>query len=181
MMKIPTLETERLILRGPAKQDADAFVKFYTSDRSVHIGGPLSQRLAWRMFAAEIGHWHIMGCGMWTVTEKGNDTALGLVGCWHPADWPEREIGWLLWQGAEGRGYGFEAASAARVFAFGSLRWDTAVSYIEAGNTRSINLAERLGAQLDNNATYPGGKPGLVYRHPVPLDIDGDGGVEAYA
>ena len=68
------------------------------------------------MFAAEIGHWHIMGCGMWTGTEKGNDTALGLVGCWHPADWPEREIGWLLWQGA-GSWAGFGPAAP---FLFGA-------------------------------------------------------------
>jgi len=180
-MMIPTLETERLILRGPAKQDADAYLKFFTSKRSVHVGGPLTQRLAWRMFAAEIGHWHIMGCGMWTVTAKGDDTALGLVGCWHPADWPEREIGWLLWQSAEGKGYAYEAACAARDFAFGALGWDTAVSYIESDNQRSIKLAERLGAKLDKTATYPDDKPGLVYRHPLPLDIDGDGGVEAYA
>ncbi|MFQ5437323.1 MAG: GNAT family N-acetyltransferase [Paracoccaceae bacterium] len=180
-MMIPKLETERLTLRGPAGQDVNAFVDFFTSQRSIHVGGPLTPRLAWRMFAAEIGHWHIMGCGMWTVTLKGDDTALGLVGCWHPADWPEREIGWLLWENAEGKGYALEAASAARDFAFGSLAWTTAVSYIEANNVRSIRLAERLGAKLDRNAKYPGDSNGLVYRHPRSLGIDGDGGVEAYS
>lgn len=180
-MLIPTLQTGRLTLRGPARQDADAFVDFFTSRRSIHVGGPLSARLAWRMFAAEIGHWHIIGCGMWTVTMRGDDTPLGLVGCWYPADWPECEIGWLLWPAAEGRGIAFEAATAARDFAFQNLGWETAVSYIAPENFRSIRLAERLGARLDESAAYPGETKGLVYRHPTPESNDNDGGVEAYS
>ena len=167
----PVLTTDRLTLRGPALGDLDTFVEFYTSDRSAYVGGPLTKDAAWRLFATEIGHWHLRGFGMWTVTLNGDDTALGMVGCWYPDGWPEREVGWLLWPDAEGKGFAFEAAQAALTHAFGTLGWHTAVSYIDAPNTRSVALAERLGATLDKAARTPefdDGAEVLVYRHLSP-------------
>ncbi|MGI9393987.1 MAG: GNAT family N-acetyltransferase, partial [Boseongicola sp.] len=90
---------------------------------------------------------------------------------WYPEDWPEPEIGWTVWAAeAEGEGFAFEAAKAARDFAFRELGWTTAVSYIDDGNDRSVALAERLGAWRDDAAETPDNDepPVLVYRHPVP-------------
>jgi RimJ/RimL family protein N-acetyltransferase len=62
-----------------------------------------------------------------------------------------------------------EAAACARDHAFGVLGWKTAVSYIAPANTRSIRLAERLGAVRDPQAPrFPGEAEVLVYRHPTP-------------
>lgn len=168
MTEIPTLTTDRLIMRAPAARDLEPFVEFFTSDRAEFVGGKRTPDVAWRLFASEIGHWHITGCGMWTVTMNNDDTPLGLVGCWYPGDWPEREIGWLIWQNAEGKGIAQEAAKAARDHAYSVFGWETAVSYIDQKNTRSIALAERLGATHDPKATFPRGHNGLVYRHPAP-------------
>jgi RimJ/RimL family protein N-acetyltransferase len=104
-----------------------------------------------------------------------------MAGPWYPASWPEKEIGWSLWSAeAEGKGIAFEAAQAARGFAYDVLEWDTAVSYIASDNARSIALAERLGARRDDAAAHPGNTPCHVYRHPAP-DALADGGMEAYA
>ncbi|MEX0366522.1 MAG: GNAT family N-acetyltransferase [Ruegeria sp.] len=166
----PTLETERLILRKPAGRDTDAMLQLFQSDRAVHIGGPYSLGRAWRHFASEIGHWDILGFGMWAVTTKDDDQILGMVGPWCPADWPENEIGWLVLPEAEGKGIAFEAAQATIRHAFEVLGWETAVSYIDADNARSIALAERLGATLDPDAPQPKiDTPCLVYRHPRPI------------
>ncbi|MEL6197391.1 MAG: GNAT family N-acetyltransferase, partial [Pseudomonadota bacterium] len=145
-IEIPTLETERLILRAPLPRDAEASIGFMMSERSKFVGGPQTRNKAWRSFALEIGHWVLRGFGMWTVTLKGDDRALGIVGCWYPEGWPEKEIGWTLLEEAEGKGITQEAALAARAHAYGTLGWPTAVSYIDHGNDRSIALAERLGA-----------------------------------
>lgn len=161
----PRIETARLVLRGPEPRDAAAFVAFQTSDRARFTGGPMDRAQAWCAFAADIGHWHLRGFGLWTVTRKGDDSSLGLVGCWYPEAWPEREIGWLLWPGAEGQGFAREAADAALDHAFGPLGWPTAVSYIDRDNARSIRLAERLGAQRDPDAVRLDPKD-LVFRHP---------------
>ena len=160
------LETERLILRRPEPRDQDPTVAFFQSDRAEGVGGPYDLGQAWRHFAYELGHWEIYGYGMWAVTMKHDDSLVGLVGPWTPADWPEKEIGWMIFENAEGKGIAFEAAQAAIADARGRLGWTNFVSYIMPEITRSIALAERLGATLDPNAETPGGFPCHVYRHP---------------
>lgn len=179
MSLIPTLTTDRLILRGPAAQDAEAFVEFFGSDRAIYVGGPKPPRQSWLLFAAEIGHWAIRGYGMWTVTTKDDDRALGLVGMYNPKDWPEQELGWILFPEAEGKGIAYEAALAARRYAYQTMGWQTAVSYIDEPNTRSRTLAEKLGCKRDEQAEPPQPQiPSerddircLVYRHPSPAEL----------
>lgn len=165
-----TLQTERLILRRPEPGDYGVFRSFMMSDRSKGIGGPKIVGPTWRAFAAELGHWEMLGYGMWAVTIRGDNDAVGLVGPWTPEDWPETEIGWMIFDEAvEGTGVAFEAAKAAIAHAYDALNWRTAVSYIAPGNDRSIKLAEKLGAKLDVMATVPDPEdPCLVYRHPQP-------------
>ncbi len=133
----------------------------------------MDEAKAWRAFGHIIGMWVMRGYGQFVYCLKGSDEALGMVGPWHPVDWPEREIGWHVWTAeAEGKGYAFEAASAARDYAFGALGWDTAVSYIDPANDRSIALALRLGARRDTEAATPHPEePTLVYRHPKPKGV----------
>lgn len=164
------LETERLILRKPTAQDCVGAVSFYTSERSAMAGGNIDAGRAWRQFAAILGHWEIRGFGLFAVTQKPSDQIIGLVGQWYPGDWPEQELGWVVFDGSEGKSIAYEAACAARTHAYETLSWETAVSYIDPDNSRSIALAERLGCHLDNEATLP--KPDtLVYRHPAPAEL----------
>ncbi len=167
---IPTLTTDRLVLRAPEAADFPEFRDYFLSNRAQYTGGPYADaRQAWILFAAEIGHWALHGFGMWTVT-LNDATPIGLVGCWYPDGWPEKELGWLIWAGYEGQGYASEAATAARAHAYGAFGWPTAVSYIHPDNARSIALAERLGCRRDAQAQPP--KPDtLVYRHPAPSEI----------
>jgi RimJ/RimL family protein N-acetyltransferase len=167
---IERLDTARLILRRPAGRDWPQVRDFFLSDRSAGVGGPHDLGRAWRILAAEIGHWDICGCGMWAVARRGDDTALGLIGPWTPADWPEPEIGWMILSAdIEGTGIATEAAQAAIAHAWNVLGWQTMVSYIAPDNARSIRLAERLGARPDPDAARPAwDRPCVVYRHPRP-------------
>mgnify|MGYP002633195324 CR=1 FL=1 len=163
----PTLTTERLTLRAPIAADWPAFRAFAMSDRALYSFGIVDEAKSWRAFCHVAGMWVMRGHGLFILCLKGTDHPLGACGPWHPADWPEREIGWSLWSAeAEGRGYALEAAAAARAHAFGTLGWDTAVSYIHPDNARSIALARRLGATEDPAATTPHpDEPTLVFRH----------------
>lgn len=166
---IPVLETERLVLRAPKASDVEAYIAAHDDPRAQWMGGNQGRDAAWRTFALVTGHWALRGFGLWAVTEKGSDACLGTVGCWFPEGWPEREIGWFVFPGAEGRGIAREAALAARDHAFRTLGWTTAVSYVHPANGRSIRLAERLGAIRDDAAARPKPELGtLVFRHPAP-------------
>lgn len=163
---IPVIETERLRLRGPKPADAPSFDAFYAVKRSQYVGGDAGHGRGWRVLAMQIGQWQMLGVGSWVVTAADTDEAIGLVGAWCPSNWPEQEIGWSMFDGAEGKGFAFEAAQAARRALFHDFGWTTAVSYINPANARSIRLAERLGCTLDTTAARPD-PDDLVYRHPV--------------
>lgn len=89
---------------------------------------------------------------------------VGQVGINHGPLFPEKELGWFVYAGHEGRGYATEAALALRGWAFETLKLPSLVSYIAPGNTASIAVAERLGARLDRVAPRADPKD-LVYRH----------------
>lgn len=167
----PVLTTERLALRAPRAGDWPHFCDFALSERSRFVRAPeMTEALAWRGFGHVIGMWVLRGYGQFVFHLAGQDRPLGMCGPWHPAGWPEAEIGWSVWAPeAEGKGLAHEAAFAALDHAFGTMGWTTAVSYIDPENARSIALAERLGARLDRAAAHPQpDEPCLVYRHPAP-------------
>lgn len=171
----PVIETERLILRMPGACDVAPWTAFFMDDRSQYVRARVepSEAMAWRMFAGMIGHWTLRAFGLFVFARKdAPETGLGFAGPWRPEGWPESEIGWSVWNpAAEGQGYVHEAAAAARAWAYEMLGWTTAVAYVDARNTRSIRLAERLGAAPDWSAATPRGEPCVVFRHPAPEPI----------
>ncbi|MDJ0821666.1 MAG: GNAT family N-acetyltransferase [Paracoccaceae bacterium] len=178
MTSAPVIETARLRLRGHVMADMDAFEAFFASDRATYSGRPKNRAHLWYGFASEVGSWDLMGHGGWGV-ETRDGALIGQVAITQPPHFPEREIGWTLFAGYEGRGFACEAAAAALGWAW-AQGWDTLVSYITPANARSIALAKRLGAEHDPKAALPEGETAdetVVYRH-FP---DADGSPEAYA
>ena len=163
--RAPCLETERLVLRPHTIEDFEPLAAMFASDHARFVGGPCDREKAWRIFAADVGQWALLGFGPWAIELRDSGEIIGQVALSRPLHFPERELGWLLWQQFEGRGYAYEAARRAHQFAFEILGWETAVSYIDPDNHRSISLAKRLGAVHDPGAATPKGDPVLVYRH----------------
>ncbi len=168
MIPIPTITTERLVLRAPCAHDHAPFAAFYASEAAQFVGGPMRDFEVWRYVAEVIGHWQLRGFGRWMVERKDRPGAIGLVGLHAPLDWPEPEVGWMLWDG-NGRGYAAEAGRAARSHAYGKLGMRTLISSIAPGNAASIRVAEGLGATLEPDPfEHPKFGTMSVYRHPAP-------------
>lgn len=148
-MRVPTLATARLALRAPRMTDFDAFAGVFDGPRADHIGGALSRDDAMEVFLAATGSWALRGHGLWSVERRADRALLGFVLLQHETGDPEAELGYLFTLQAEGRGYATEAAAAARDFARDVLRWPSVVSYVAPENTRSVAVAERLGAVPD--------------------------------
>lgn len=146
---IPEIETERLRLRLPRASDLDAHVAFRASERAKGVGGPFDDASSFHHLESIVGQWQMRGYGRWMVADRATDQPLGVVGIYHPLDWPEAEIGWSIYGHAEGRGIAHEAALATRDYAYTTLGRDRIVSLIMGDNTRSIRLAERLGCARD--------------------------------
>jgi RimJ/RimL family protein N-acetyltransferase len=164
----PVLTTDRLTLRAPVLADFEPYAAFFASPRSNYEDGPLTRGAAWKEFASVTGQWMLRGYGAFSIEDRASGAYLGETGIFHPASYPEPELGWMVVPEAEGRGIAHEAALAVRAWAYTALGLATLVSYIAPANARSIRLAERLGAARDPDAAQPDNDPCLVFRHPGP-------------
>lgn len=167
---IPTLSTERLTLRAPRLDDFGAYAEFCASDRAKFVGGPLDRVEAWAKFCGLPGQWALRGYGRWIVADRDTDAPLGIVGIYHPDDWPEAELAWTMFEGGEGRGLALEAALAARAHVYATLGWTTTISCIDPDNARSAALARRLGCRPDGTFLHPKYGTMHIHRHPAPSD-----------
>ena len=163
-MTIPTITTPRLNLRPPVLADLAPMEGMLASERARYMGGPYDRLGAWRVFCQDIALWQLFGHGALMIDLRDTGKCVGQVGINHGPLYPEKELGWLLIEGHEGRGYAVEAAGALRDWAFAELKLPHLVSYIDAENHASIAVAERLGAMLDPEAPRQD-EEDLVYRH----------------
>ena len=165
---MPTLRTKRLLLRPPCMEDLAAYTQFMCSPRSIHMGGPLDLRGAWLSFCHDVALWPLYGHGALMIDGLADSTCIGQVGVNHGPLFPEKELGWLLYEGFEGQGYASEAAAALRDWAFRALKLPTLVSYCDRANTRSQAVARRLGGVLDEAAPRQDPED-VVFRYPPQL------------
>ncbi len=161
---IPTLTTERLILRPPVFEDFADYAQLMASPRARYMGGPFDTRAAWGMFCHDVALWHLFGHGALMIDLRGTGKCVGQVGINHGPLFPEKELGWLVYDGYQGNGFAVEAAAALRDWAFAAVGCESLVSYIDAGNVASARVAERLGAVRDFAARKQDPED-LVYRH----------------
>ena len=161
---IPTLASERLLLRPFSDADLDPYAAFWATDAARFVGGTCSRADAWRRMAMYAGHWLLRGYGIWALEEQATGRFVGQAGLWFPEGWPEPEIHWLLMGEATGRGFATEAARRVRDYARDDLGWATVISCIDPANLASVRVAERLGATPESEARV-GERRFVVHRH----------------
>jgi RimJ/RimL family protein N-acetyltransferase len=153
---IRIIETERLILRPPIREDFDAYARNMADAEAAHfIGGVQARPVAWRGFLTLAGAWMIQGYSMFSVIEKATGRWIGRLGPWQPEGWPGTEVGWGLAREAWGKGYAYEGAAAAIDWAFEHLGWTDVIHSINTDNAPSLALAKRLGSRFLRHSGLP--------------------------
>ncbi|MCU9836552.1 GNAT family N-acetyltransferase [Ruegeria sp. WL0004] len=148
-MSIPTLHTDRLILRAPKLEDFEHWAAFFASPRAVHERGMMGRAAAWRVWASDVGIWTLRGYGPFGVERRDTGAYVGEVGIYEPDGYPGPELGWFVIPEAEGKGYAAEAARAVMIWARRNFGWDRLTNIIDPANARSIALGLRLGGVID--------------------------------
>ena len=155
----PTLETPRLRLRGWRPEDFAPYAAMLADDDTARVvtakGRGLTEAEAWHETVWLVGHWQMLGYGMFVVEQRGTGAFLGRVGPLQPKGWPGFEIAWALVPGARGRGYASEAAWAAIDWSFGRFGVDRIISIIDPRNIVSQRVAERLGERRTDERFTP--------------------------
>ena len=161
------LETERLMLRQFVHADWTALHEHYSDVECTKFTfrRALTEGESWRAMCSMVGHWQIRGYGPYVVIEKASGDVLGAVGLWYPNDWPEPEIKWALIRRFWGKGFASEAVRAVQAPAVTLFGGAPPISFINAENTPSINLAVAVGATHEQTVEFRG-SPWHIYRHP---------------
>src|SRR4029077_2911891 len=147
--EIPTLTTDRLLLRAFRADDLDAFAAMRANPEVVRYlgtGRTSTPVEVWRMMAAFLGQWALRGYGVWACEKIDGGAFIGAVGIFHPLDWPEPEIIYSLDRPFWRQGFAIEAARAARNWLFEHIPLARAASFIRPENFASKRVAERLAA-----------------------------------
>ncbi len=164
----PRLETDRLVLRLPRREDFDAYAELMGDEEAARfIGGQLDRASAWRKFLQMPGAWMVQGFAMFAVVEKASGSWIGQAGPWQPEGWPGTEVGWSFLRSSWGRGFATEAATATIDWAFDQLGWTDVIHTIHPDNRPSQALAQRLGSTLRGSGRLP-----PPYEH-LPVEVWG--------
>jgi len=158
VLDIPTLVTERLRLRAFRKSDIDDYAAMNADPEVMRsFGGELWEReRSFRHMSFLLGHWQLLGTGMWAVELRETGEFVGMIGFAEPEGWPGFELAWTLARRFWGHGYATEGARAALDHAFTVWKRDRVISLIQAENSASIRVAERLGESLQGRTDLKG-------------------------
>ena len=166
---IPTLTTERLVLRPFVREDlADlAAVHAEPSFWWYPLRGPMSETDTAEFLDRVIGRYESDGFGVEALTERASGTLIGWAGLAVPHFLPEIlpavEVGWRLSGPYRGRGLATEAGGAAIDWGFREAGLDRIVSIYEPENEPSGRVMEHLGFTYSRTAaTSPGGETVVV-------------------
>ena len=159
---IPTLETDRLILRPHRREDFDSCAALWANPDVVrYIGGkPFTREEVWARLLRYAGHWQWLGFGFWALEEKETGEFAGELGFaefMRDLDPPTvgiPEVGWVLAPHAHGKGYATEAVRA--VVAWGDARFNggRTICLIDPENAASIRVAEKCGYAQAQQVIY---------------------------
>ena len=163
-MNIPTIETERLRLRAFEGGDLEPYAEMYGDDLFVRYlsGKTLTKEQAWENMAIILGHWSLLGYGIWAIERQGTGELVGRAGLLNLPGWPDVEVCWALSPQFWGNGYATEAAQASISWAFEELGLGRLISLIHPENRASEAVALRLGEEFRERISFEG-KPTNVY------------------
>ena len=112
-----------------------------------------------------VGHWSLLGLGLWAVEHTDTGVLMGRIGCQQPEGFPAFEIAYTLGKAFWRQGYAREGAAVALTYARETLHRSDIVSIIRPANTGSIRVARSLGATLAGEVEFFGA-PSSLYRYP---------------
>jgi RimJ/RimL family protein N-acetyltransferase len=170
----PTLETERLRLRGFTRDDREPYFAVLQEPAVFrHFGPePMGMEELWRRMVAASGSWGMIGFGGWAVELLSDGRLIGTVSLFNawralePEFGQDPEMGWIFATEAHGRGIAREACDAVLGWAEANLAPTPIWAIIAPANEPSHRLAEKLGFERVRTSDYHG-EPIDVLRRPA--------------
>jgi RimJ/RimL family protein N-acetyltransferase len=150
---IPVLETERLILRAPRFEDAEAIAALVNDRRIAENTSRIPHPYALADAQAFLTAANTADSGISFLIGTSNRSIIGCCGI-AKLDGETPEIGYWLGVPFWGKGYATEAARAVIDHAFGDLGYDTLLAGARVSNPASRRVLEKCGFQWTGVGLY---------------------------
>jgi ribosomal-protein-alanine N-acetyltransferase len=158
-MDIPTVTTDRLILRAFTEQDAERLCCILAEEgvlRHFPTSDPPSLDRVQKFIAGQLKHWEEHGFGWWAVEPKSRAEIIGWNGLQYLPETEEIEIGYLLSKDYWGKGMATEGAKEGIRYGFEILGLERIVGIVHPENIASQGVLKKLGMTFSNKAEYYG-------------------------
>jgi ribosomal-protein-alanine N-acetyltransferase len=158
-MKIPTIQTPHLILRGFTPDDFDPLFAILSNRdviRYLPRTEPWPEEIVRRTMARQREHWEQHGFGWYAVECREERSLLGWCGLNIIDKTEEVEIKYLLKQSHWGRGLATEGATRCVQDGLQTLGLDEIIGLAHPDNIASQRVLEKAGLRYSNRAQYFG-------------------------
>ena len=158
------VETDRLVLRVLRLDDFDDYFAVAADPETFRYSqrGAMTSDEAWTRLLRHVGHWAVMGWGLFAIEEKATGRFVGEAGL---GDFRRGlgedfdgvpEAGCTIARWAQGLGYATEAMEAALAWVDAKLGVPRTVCIVHARNTASLRVAEKVGYKRFALRSYRG-------------------------
>jgi [ribosomal protein S5]-alanine N-acetyltransferase len=151
------LETERLVIREMRRSDVESLHLLFSDPLFMRFWPVFDRSRTERWVEESLQNYARYGFGLWALTLRGSDEAIGdcgldfikgLEGTERIEGREQIQIGWHVRRDLWGQGLATEAALACRDYAFDRLGLSTLSALIQPANTASRRVAEKIGMTL---------------------------------
>ncbi|MCA1620866.1 MAG: GNAT family N-acetyltransferase [Acidobacteria bacterium] len=151
------IETERLLLRPYAPEDADEQFRITSDPEFRRHMGPQFRPTRDKVLVG-IGrfteHWYQFGYGAWALELKGEGRLVGYCGMRHLLPSDEVELFYGCDRDYWGRGLVTEAARASLRYGFGRMGFARVMAVTDKANLGSRRVMEKCGLRYERDTVY---------------------------
>jgi RimJ/RimL family protein N-acetyltransferase len=143
-----TLETDRLVLRPIATDDADALHRISNEPavrRYLWDNGPVQKATIWDIVSESSTMFADEGVGLFGVRRRGRENLIGFCGFVRLEGMEEPELAYELTQGTWGEGIATEVSLVCLHHAFEEAALERVIAGADPGNVASQRVIEKLG------------------------------------
>lgn len=158
---IPEIETERLLLRGFAQGDVEAWAAHLTDPEDFRympwrISDETPEQRSQRALAGMAKRWEAepLSAMGWMFARKMDGRAIGFGGLEQVEGTNDGEIDYRIGKQFWGQGFAGEAARAMTRYGFENTGWSRIVAYIVPENVASVHIAVALGMTHEMDVDY---------------------------
>lgn len=158
-MVVPTLNTERVILRGFTESDALPLYEILSEPgvlRYFPSSDPPSLDRVSKIINRHRRHWDELGYGWWAAADRADGTLIGWCGLGFLEETEETEIKYLFKSSHWGRGIATEAAAVCVDYAFRKVNLQEIIGLTHPENIASQRVLEKIGLSFRHQAEYFG-------------------------